>query len=151
MIYQINMKINTPTNTVLYAIEETIKAYRKLSAKNISEVIPDITVDQALILLILDKNTDHTQMELADLVFKDYASITRILKLMEKKGYLTKTIDAKDKRRSTLTIADKGKKAISLLAPVISLNRTTALNGLTESERIQLFELLKKITKNCTN
>ncbi|MCQ0110677.1 DNA-binding transcriptional regulator, MarR family [Zhouia amylolytica] len=145
------MKINTPTNTVLYAIEETIKAYRKLSAKNISEVIPDITVDQALILLILDKNTDHTQMELADLVFKDYASITRILKLMEKKGYLTKTIDAKDKRRSTLTIADKGKKAISLLAPVISLNRTTALNGLTESERIQLFELLKKITKNCTN
>ncbi|ETN95481.1 MarR family winged helix-turn-helix transcriptional regulator [Zhouia amylolytica] len=145
------MKINTPTNTVLYAIEETIKAYRKLSAKNISEVIPDITVDQALILLILDKNTDHTQMELADLVFKDYASITRILKLMEKKGYLTKTIDAKDKRRSTLTIADKGKKAISLLAPVISLNRTTALNGLTEPERIQLFELLKKITKNCTN
>ncbi|MEH0157277.1 MarR family transcriptional regulator [Limibacter armeniacum] len=144
------MEFKTPTSTVLYSIEETIKAYRKLCTKNISEVIPDITVDQALILIILNKNNSYTQMELADLVFKDYASITRILKLMENKGYIKKEIDTNDKRRSFVTITEKGKKAILLLDPIIELNRSTALKGITEAELIQLFDLLKKITQNCT-
>ncbi|MGG8495628.1 MarR family winged helix-turn-helix transcriptional regulator [Tenacibaculum sp. TC6] len=145
------MTFNTPTSTILYSIEETIKAYRKLSAKNIAEVIPDITVDQALILIILNKNSNYTQVELADLVFKDYASITRILKLMEDKDYLNKKTNTHDKRRSLVTITEKGKKAISLLDPVIQINRNTALKGITDSELTQLFDLLKKITKNCTS
>lgn len=145
------MTFDTPTSTVLYTIEETIKAYRRLSAKNIAEVIPDITIDQGLILIILSKNNSLTQMELANLVFKDYASITRILKLMEDKGYITKKIDTKDKRRSSVTITAKGEKAIALLNPIIALNRQTALQGITETELIQLFDTLKKITQNCTN
>ncbi|WP_166627690.1 hypothetical protein [Tenacibaculum caenipelagi] len=50
------MKFNTPTTTVLYYIEESIKAYRKLSQHNISQIVPNITVDQALILLLLESN-----------------------------------------------------------------------------------------------
>ncbi|WP_242202203.1 MarR family winged helix-turn-helix transcriptional regulator [Aestuariivivens insulae] len=145
------MTFDTPTSTILYTIEETIKAYRKLCAKNIAEVIPDITVDQGLILIILHKNNSLTQMELANLVFKDYASITRILKLMEDKGYISKKIDTKDKRRSSVTITAKGEKAIAQLTPIIVLNRKTALQGITEPELIQLFDTLKKITQNCTN
>ncbi|UNY97409.1 MarR family transcriptional regulator [Zhouia spongiae] len=144
------MKFNTPTSTILYSIEESIKAYRKLCAKNISEVIPDITVDQALILVILSENGGYTQMEIADMVFKDYASITRILKLMEDKDYLKKEVNVHDRRRSLMTLTARGKKAITLLHPIIKLNRSTALKGFTEVELVQLFDLLKRITKNCT-
>ncbi|MBL6447803.1 winged helix DNA-binding protein [Fulvivirga sp. 29W222] len=142
------MKFKTPTSTVLYSIEETIKAYRRLSQKNISEVIPDITVDQALILIVINQN-DKTQSEIADLVFKDYASMTRIVNLMVSKDYLDKTVDAEDKRKTKLTITEKGKRVIKKLKPMITKNRETALAGVSEEEMLQLFNILQKITKNC--
>ena len=144
------MKFNTPTTTVLYSIEETIKAYRKLSQHNISQVVPNITVDQALVLLLLENN-DKTQTEVADLVFKDYASMTRIVKLMISKNYLIKTTDRKDKRKAKLEITDYGKKIIKKLSPVIQKNRQTALNNVSNKELEQLYKILKKITKNCNS
>ncbi len=150
MIYQVKMTFNTPTTTVLYSIEETIKAYRKLSQYNISQVVPDITVDQALILLLLENN-NTTQTEIADLVFKDYASMTRIVKLMISKNYLIKTTDRKDKRKAKLEITDEGKEIIKKLSPIIQKNRQTALNNVSNEELEQLYKILKKITKNCNS
>ncbi|RSC92651.1 MarR family winged helix-turn-helix transcriptional regulator [Tenacibaculum singaporense] len=144
------MRFNTPTTTVLYSIDETIKAYRKLSQHNISQVVPDITVDQALILLLLENN-DKTQTEIADLVFKDYASMTRIVKLMISKNYLIKTTDRKDKRKAKLEITDQGKEIIKKLSPIIQKNRQTALNNVSNEELEQLYKILKKITKNCNS
>ena len=146
-----NMHFDTPTATVLYSIEKTIKAYRKLSAKNIARVIPDITVDQALILIILNANRNLTQTELGNLVFKDYASITRILSLMEQKGYLQKGIKTHDKRCSAIEITEKGQNSIAALTPVIQINRAAALKGLTDNELIQLYTILEKITMNCNS
>lgn len=142
------MDFNTPTTTVLYSIEETIKAYRRLSQKNISQIVPDITVDQALIMLML-KNNDKTQTEIADLVFKDYASMTRIVKLMVNKCYITKTVDNKDKRKAKLEITEKGREIIEKLNPMIQKNRDTALNNVSDEELKQLYKTLKKITQNC--
>lgn len=150
MIYQVKMTFNTPTTTVLYSIEETIKAYRKLSQYNISQVVPDITVDQALILLLLENN-NTTQTEIADLVFKDYASMTRIVKLMISKNYLIKTTDRKDKRKAKLEITDEGKEIIKKLSLIIQKNRQTALNNVSNEELEQLYKILKKITKNCNS
>jgi len=144
------MKFNTPTTTVLYSIEETIKAYRRLSQHNISQIVPDITVDQALILLLLENN-DKTQTEIADLVFKDYASMTRIVKLMMNKDYLIKKTDNQDKRKAKLEITEKGKIIIKKLKPIIQVNRKTALNTISEEELEQLYKTLQKITKNCNS
>ena len=139
----------TPTRTVLYSIEEAIKAYRKLSNRNIVKVIPDITVDQVLILILLKNNNNLSQMEIGDLVFKDYASITRIINLMIKKEYLIKSPHKVDKRRSAIKITTKGMKAIENLEPVIKLNRETALKNISNKEMNQLFSILNKITNNC--
>ncbi len=143
-----NMNFNTPTTTVLYSIEETIKTYRRLCQKNISAVAPNITVDQALILLII-KEDAWTQSEISDLVFKDYASMTRIIKLMIDKGYLTKTTDAEDRRKAKLRITQEGKQLVAKLKPCVQQNRDTALLNISEEEQNQLFTILKKITQNC--
>ncbi len=143
------MKLNTPTSTVLYSIEETTKAYRKLCTKNILKSSLDITIDQGLILIILDKEEKISQSELGELVFKDYASITRILNLMEKKDFIKKTISSNDRRRSVIEITQKGKKTLTILNPIIQLNRNTALKGLSNKEMIHLYGLLKRIADNC--
>ncbi|TRX35480.1 MarR family transcriptional regulator [Flavobacterium sp. ZT3R18] len=143
------MMQDNPTGTVLYSIEQAIKEYRKVSQKNIRKIVSDITVDQCLVLMILNKNPDYSQKTIADLIFKDNASITRIVELMVKKEYLTREINTLDRRKFNLAITEKGKKTIDLLAPVILHNRETALYGLSPDEIELLDIILCKIILNC--
>ncbi len=145
------MKRKNPTGTVLYTIEQTIKEYRKISQKNIEKIVSDITVDQCLVLIILSGNSNSSQKEIADLIFKDKASITRIVELMIKKDYLTKEVSELDKRKFNLKITDKGKNTLKLLSPTIKQNRKTALFGLSINEIELLDKILNKIISNCKN
>lgn len=143
------MKLKNPTGTVLYTIEQTIKEYRKISQKNIAKIVSDITVDQGLVLLILNENSNYSQKEIAALIFKDNASITRIIELMVKKDYLVRKVNEQDRRKFNLEITEKGRNTVELLSPTIKLNRTTALHGLSENEIELLDTLLNKIITNC--
>lgn len=143
------MKPKNPTGTVLYTIEQAIKEYRKISQKNIAKIVSDITVDQGLVLLILNENSNYSQKEIAGLIFKDNASITRIIELMVKKDYLVRKINELDRRKFNLEITEKGRNTVELLSPAIKLNRTTALHGLSENEIELLDTLLNKIITNC--
>lgn len=143
------MANTNPTGTVLYTIEQTIKEYRKISQKNISQIVSDITVDQCLLLIILDKNAAFSQKEIAELIFKDNASITRIIELMVQKDYLIRQINQLDRRKFNLEITEKGKKTITLLTPIINKNREKALEGLSKNEIELLDKLLAKIISNC--
>ncbi len=90
-----------------------------------------------------------SQIEIADLIFKDYASMTRIISLMIKKDYLLKTNDQNDKRIATLIITKKEEAAIKLLSPIINQNRKTALEGFSIYELENLKNNLDKISQNC--
>ncbi|WP_337966236.1 MarR family transcriptional regulator [uncultured Flavobacterium sp.] len=144
------MKLENPTRTALYSIEKAIKEYRKLAQKNISKVVKDITVDQGLVLIILNDNQNIAQNELANLVFKDNASITRMIELMVKKEYITRTIHPEDRRKFNLEITEKGLKTLELIQPVIKNNRQTALEGLSLEEIALLDKTLNKIITNCS-
>lgn len=143
------MKFKTQIPPVLYSIEEAIKAYRKFCQNNIDKIPLDITVDQALLLIFIDRNPKLSQKEMAELLFKDNASITRMIELMVKKGFLNRVINKGDRRRNQLIISDNGNKTLTLLAPTVEYNRSTALNGFTNNEIIQLYNSLQKIISNC--
>lgn len=143
------MDINNPTGTVLYSIEQAIKEYRKVAQRNIAKIVKDITVDQCLVLIILNKDAKISQNELANLVFKDNASITRMIELMVKKEYLSRTIHKEDRRKFSLEITEKGKNTLELVNPIVQINRETALNGLSLEEINLLNKTLNKIITNC--
>ncbi len=142
-------KIN-PKQTAFYNIEQAIKSYRKMAQKNISQVVTDITLDQIQVLNILDSNPDCSQKEIAEILFKDYASITRMIELLVKKEYLVRQIHEQDRRMFHLVISEKGNDAIAKLKPVILKNRNAALNGLSKSEINKITQSLNKIINNCT-
>ncbi len=155
LIYQLylyqknNLNNKNPTGTVLYLIEQAIKEYRKVSQRNISKIVKDITIDQCLVLIILNHDDQISQNELANLIFKDNASITRMIELMVKKDYINRTIHKEDRRKFNLEITEKGKKTLELINPIVILNRETALNGLSLEEINLLDKTLNKIISNC--
>ncbi len=145
------MHIDPPDQIVIYLIENAIKSYRRFAQKNIRKVHGEITVDQVLLLILLKTNPDISQVQLGEILFKDYGSVTRMINLMVAKKYLIREDHQKDGRRKELFLSEKGEQTIDLLIPVILQNRQTALKGLDEEELAQLSFLLKKIITNCKN
>ncbi|TGD83059.1 MarR family winged helix-turn-helix transcriptional regulator [Hymenobacter wooponensis] len=143
------MIVDTPTQTVLYTLEQAIKAYRKLCQHNLDAVAGDITVDQALTLIVLDKHPSLNQQQIAELVFKDKASITRIIELLIQKGLLTRELHPTDRRKFALSITAQGKHILARLSDTILLNQQTALAGLEQAELQQFHQTLQKIIANC--
>lgn len=138
-----------PQQTIFYTIEKAIKSYRKFAQKQLSDVVSGITVDQVLVLTVIESRPDIAQHEIASLLFKDYASITRMIELLVKNEYLTRSINETDRRKFTLKISAKGETTLKQLKPIILKNRTDALEGISESEVNQLFTTLNKIINNC--
>jgi DNA-binding MarR family transcriptional regulator len=138
-----------PTETIFYSIEKAIKSYRKFAQKRISEIAPDITLDQALLLFLIDDQPELSQVQLAKLLFKDYASMTRMIVLLVQNGFLQRKPHPTDGRRSRLTITSKGKKVLNSLRQLIARNRETAIAGLTPEQLDTLKTALLAISANC--
>ncbi|MFT4669039.1 MAG: DNA-binding MarR family transcriptional regulator [Ulvibacter sp.] len=144
------MHLALPSETIFHSIESTIKEYRKFAQKNISEIIKDMTIDQGLVLLFLNEHPDLTQKEIAKLVFKDNASMTRMINTMVLKKYLKRSMNNEDRRRYKIEITNKGKEVLETLPPIIHYNRNSSLKGITKNELNQLDTILSKIRTNCT-
>ncbi len=140
--------MSIPSKTVFYTIEKTIKTYRKFSKQNFIKVVDDITVDQKLILQYLNDYPELSQKEIAELVFKDNASLTRMIDLMVNKKFLKRSMNNEDRRRYKIEITPRGKEVLNKLEPVIKENREKAFSGITEEELVQLNTTLNKILSN---
>ncbi len=136
-------------DVIFYIMDKSMKVYRQHSQKKLVEAGHTITIDQWLVLTILGSNRNLSQNDIATKVFKDTASITRIIELMVKAGYLKRTIHSKDRRRMDIGLTKKGEIELKAVKPIILNNRKIALQGISKMELTLLNTLLKKITSNC--
>jgi DNA-binding MarR family transcriptional regulator len=137
------------SDILFYSLEKSIKTYRQFAQRNINQSKFEITIDQWLVLKTLHENHNSTQQQVAELVFKDYASVTRIIELLVKKKYITRSFHAEDRRRFELSITNKGVNIIASLQPIIISNRSKALKGCSMREIEQLHITLNNIISNC--
>jgi MarR family transcriptional regulator, transcriptional regulator for hemolysin len=136
---------------IFYSLDKTIKTYRQFAQKRFLEQGFDITIDQWLVLNAIYEKPDITQFDIAGKVFKDTASVTRIIDLLIKKGLLKREVHSSDRRRFTLELTTEGRKLITKITDVVEQNRAIALQGITENELIHMKETLNDIIDNCKN
>ncbi|MDF2448329.1 MAG: MarR family transcriptional regulator [Bacteroidota bacterium] len=137
-------------NSVLfYSLEKAIKTYRQFAQRELKKAGLTITVDQWLTLKCLFDNPDISQKELAEMVFKDTASITRIIELLVKAKYLNKTDHKYDKRKSNISITSSGLETIRFAEQVVESYRKTALKGIGIAKENHVNAVMKTIINNC--
>lgn len=136
---------------LFYSLEKSIKSYRQFAQRNITEAGFDITIDQWILLKTLQEDPESTQQQIAEKVFKDYASITRMIELLVKKKMLIRKPHAGDKRRFHLTLTKEAANVIDRVQPIIESNRRQALTGITAAQTDTLRKLLEKLILNCQN
>jgi MarR family transcriptional regulator for hemolysin len=134
---------------IFYTIDRAIKTYRQYAQGQLKKAGYSITIDQWLVIKNLLEIPDISQQELGQRVFKDNASVTRIIALLVKKQYLKKINHKTDGRRSTIEVTGKGKKVIDEIWVIVQRNRKTALQNITEKEIGQVRRTLTAIINNC--
>lgn len=136
-------------SVIFYNIEEAIKTYRMYAQNQLKINQLRITIDQWLVLKCLSENPKSTQIELADKVFKDNASITRIIDLLVKADFLQREINPKDRRKTILKITQSGQKILVDVYKIVLKNRAKALENISPEEIETVNTILKKISHNC--
>ena len=134
-------------DVLFYLIEKTNKVIRRYSQVRFSEAGIEITVDQWLVLKKISDSERITQIELANAIFKDRASITRILDLLLDKNLVYKE-SGTDKRAYELTLTAAGEKFMEQAFMVVKSVRKKGIQTLTEKEQEQLRQSLQKIISN---
>ena len=135
-------------SVVFYTIDKSIKAYRQYAQKQLKDAGFSVTIDQWLILKNIEEFPELSQQELSSRVFKDTASVTRIIDLLVKSGMITRETSDNDRRRNYLTVTKIGLKTLKEIQPVILKNRETALRGIEPGELKMLKKNLQTIIDN---
>jgi DNA-binding MarR family transcriptional regulator len=145
------MSLQELDKTIFYTLDKAIKTYRQFAAKNIRQALgtADITIDQWLVLKTVKDYPELPQKEIAEKVFKDYASITRIIEILVKKDYLTRAFHPQDRRRFRLRLTDLGELTYASLVPIVKENRQIALSGIQREEIVKVKTILDKVIDNC--
>ncbi len=138
------------SSTIFFQLDRAIKSYRQYAQKRLTEKGYAITIDQWLVLKTILDHDDISQNEIAEYIFKDKASVTRIIDLLITKGYLKREPSTENRRRVQLTITKAGKAIIEAILPTIRSNRKNALVGCNEEELETMGVVLEKIIKNCS-
>ena len=132
-----------------FKLEKTVKLMKLTLSRLLSQYPElDITVDQWVIMYLLDKYEYLSQQEIAESAFKDAPTVTRMLDLMEAKNLVSRLQDNLDKRRFMIQLTLVGKEKLTLMEPIVKAFREDAYEGLTDDQLVFLDNTLNIIFNN---
>lgn len=107
-----------------------------------------LTPEQFLLIDLLWNHGSMSQQQIADMMHKDKNSVTQLVDAIERKGFVVRQQNAKDRRSNTLVLTKKAielrdeakKKGISILDEM--------LEGISEEELRAFLTTLDKLNDN---
>lgn len=107
-----------------------------------------LTPEQFMLIDLLWNQGSMTQQQLADQMHKDKNSVTKLVDAIEKKGFVVREQNLKDRRANTLVLTEKAlqlkdsakRKGISILDNI--------LEGISEEELRSFLTTLHKLNNN---
>ncbi|MCB0791241.1 MAG: MarR family transcriptional regulator [Flavobacteriales bacterium] len=136
-------------SVVFYTIERAIKTYRQFAQRRLVAAGSTLTVDQWLVLNVLEAEPGIQQGLVAARVFKDKASIARMVDLLVQAELVERKVPANDRRSVSLGLTRKGRRQVAEVATIVEDYRKQALRGVKAGEVAALRSTLNRIMANC--
>lgn len=135
-------------NMYSFLLDRTARRVKQFAQRRFKELNFNITVDQWVVLRHLSENNELTQRALADLVFKDTPTLTRIIDLLCSKGLTERKIHPEDRRCFHVHLTPEGETLVKTLKPQIREVRLKAWEGLSDKDFDQFKKVLNTIYSN---
>lgn len=108
----------------------------------------EVGSSQLKFLFNLYEEDEICQNKLAKRLSVDKATATRVLRKLEKVGYIEKYKDLNDKRKLLIRITEKGYSIKNDICDILNEWSNTLTKGFTENEQETFYKLLVRATNN---
>ncbi|MGN7763693.1 MarR family winged helix-turn-helix transcriptional regulator [Paenibacillus sp. 22594] len=143
------MSLSSPQDFLGFLLGST---HRRISNAFARVLKPyDITPEQWSILLMICDREGINQKEVAAAAAKDQPTTARIVELLQKKGFIHKTMSPTDRRAFQLYATETGKSLIERTVSLEQQTIATAVNGLRTEQLEDLRSMLELIYHNTGN
>ncbi len=110
--------------------------------------IESIAPSHGDILFVLDRRGPLSLQDLARSTVKDKSTVSSVVKKLEKSGYILKSRDPSDFRRTFIRLAPRAEELREVLYGISDRMNKMLFRGFTEREKRTLFRLLEKMSAN---
>lgn len=131
-----------------FLLDRTARKVKQYAQQKFNQMDYDITVDQWLVLKNLAENELLSQTELAQLVFKDHPTLTRIIDILSKKGFVKRIPHPQDRRSFQLHLTKQGSEKVKALKPDVAQIREKAWENLDAKDFEEFKRILNTIYSN---
>jgi MarR family transcriptional regulator, transcriptional regulator for hemolysin len=143
-----NKKKDKLEDVIYYMIEQTDRKSKAHSTQAFQQAGIDITVEQWVLLKLIEQNPEISQNELAEKATKDAASITRMLDILQKKDFVQRLAAPDDRRKYLLALTAEGRALIDQHMDLVIGLRKKGVKGFSKQELELLKEMLLRIQTN---
>lgn len=146
------------SNSTAESIGHEIKALDHLMQRKMIMIASKSGLDKVTVMhgwiigyLSHNINTDIYQKDIESEFAISRSTVTNILKLMEKKGYITRASVESDARLKKISLTDKGKQTGAILQKAVDENEKVFDKLLDEDEKKSFLLLIKKLRYGLEN
>lgn len=133
---------------IAFQLDKTNKMLKQNSQKHFDEVGLGITVEQWILLKIIEESEEISQKEIATKSLRDPASITRTLDILSKKGFITREQIPENRRQYNIILTNEGKVFVNTHMKMIKKLRSKLIDGFSPSELNLITSLFKRLQVN---
>ena len=126
----------------------TTRAMSRMLQNNFINAGYDITIEQWVIIVNLNRKDGQFQQQLANNTYKNKTSVTRMINSLQKKNIVERLSDPKDLRQKRIYLTDNGRQLFKNLAPLARKVQEEATQGIEPDEMESCKNILLKIYGN---
>ena len=131
-----------------YMLGQSLRVFKNQMVSEFKEMEIELTVEQFVILSLLNSNCDLIQRDLASQLQKDKSIIVRQINCLLENQYVVRLTNKDDKRVKNLILTKKGFDKLNQMKGIASEVSRKLLTGITENE-LEIFQnVLFKIQAN---
>lgn len=134
--------------TVAYRMYRTSRLIRHLHYLTFQRNGFDMTPEQWFILNKLAERSPQSQTELGESLIDDRPNMTRLLTALEKKGYISRRTDERDRRKSEVQLTDTGRELLEECLPLAQQVRDRMREHISQEEIERFWSVLNKLDDN---
>ena len=147
-IIDITMQNRNIETVIAFQLDKTNKLNKLASQRVFDQAELGITVEQWILLKIIEESNQISQKQLANKSLRDPASITRTLDILNKSGFIIREQIPENRRQYNIVLTTIGKKFVAKHIKMIKELRVKLIKGFSLKELETLTAMLKRLQDN---
>jgi DNA-binding MarR family transcriptional regulator len=140
-----NGEVDTQLREIIQLIRKLVRA-RELYTKELIKKY-QLSASQLHCILVLNEMGPLPPSKIAQHIMVNSSTVTGVIDRLEKKGFLERMRNSKDRRVITIALTEKGKELANNAPLPVQERMIKGIRALTEKERDQIIQALRTLTE----